>query len=194
MKKPKIIFILLLTALFPLTGRAQKVGIKTNLIHDAILNPNLGVEIGVAPKWTLDITGQMNLWTINGHKWKHWLAQPEARYWFCERFAGHFLGLHALGGQFNVGNLRNSVKFLGTDFSKLTDRRYQGWAAGVGIGYGYAWPLSKHWSIEAEIGIGWVYTKSDSYPCATCGNKIDKKKVHNYVGPTKEAVSIVYVF
>ena len=77
---------------------AQEVGIKTNLISDAALSPNLGVEIGLAPKWSLDLSGQLNLWSLRGHKWRHWLAQPEARYWFCHRFQGHFLGLHALGG------------------------------------------------------------------------------------------------
>lgn len=36
---------------------------------------------------------------------KHWLVQPEARYWFCEAFNGHFLALHALAGQFNVADM-----------------------------------------------------------------------------------------
>lgn len=182
------------TLLWPASANAQDVGIKTNLIGDALLSPNVGVEIGLAPKWTLDISAEGNFWKVNSHSWKHLVFQPEARYWFCQKFAGHFLGVHALGGTYNVGNIDMDMMFLGTDFAKLKDSRYQGWAAGAGIAYGYAWPVHRHWNIEAEIGIGWTYTRFDSYPCAECGSKLDNNKVHNYVGPTKAAVNIVYIF
>lgn len=122
------------------------------------------------------------------------MAQPEIRYWFCRRFGGHFLGLHVMGGEYNIGNLDIPVKFLGTDFGDLKDRRYEGWGAGAGIGYGYAWPVGKHWNIEAEIGVGWVYTRFNSYPCAVCGTKIDNDKPHNYFGPTKLAINVEYLF
>lgn len=176
--------------------KAQTFAVKTNVIGDALLNPNIAIEAGIAPKWTIDLSGQWNAWTIgNGHKWKHWVIQPEARYWLCERYLGHFVGLHLLGGQYNVGHIGiKKLNFLGTDFSKLRNQRYQGWGAGAGIAYGYAWPIAKHFGIEAEIGFGWVYTRSDVYPCAECGNKIQSPKVHNYVGPTKAAVNIEYLF
>ncbi len=178
---------------FGLSLKAQNAAIKTNLLSDGLLNPNAGVEIGLAPKWTLDVSGQLNLWTVKGHKWRHWLVQPEGRYWFCRRFAGHFVGFHALGGEYNFGNLDMDFKFLGSDFKKLKDRRYEGWGAGAGIAYGYAWPVARRWNIEAEIGIGWVYTKYSAYPCANCGKKIDSGH-HNYFGPTKAAVNLVYLF
>lgn len=63
------------------TVRAQDVALKSNLLADGFLSPNLGVEIGLAPKWTLDVSGQFNAWTLShGRRWKHWLVQPEARY------------------------------------------------------------------------------------------------------------------
>lgn len=197
MRLNKIFFTLAvsLCALFaPAKSSAQDVGLKTNLVGDALLNPNLALEVGLAPKWTLDISAEVNFWKLNQHSWKHVAFQPEARYWLCERFAGHFFGLHALGGTFNVGNLDMDMMFLGTDFAKLKNRRYQGWGIGAGIAYGYAWPVHKHWNIEAEIGLGWVYTRFDSYPCAKCGTKLEDNKVHNYVGPTKAAVNVVYLF
>ena len=122
------------------------------------------------------------------------MVHPEARYWFCDRFAGHFLGFHAHGGQFNVGQLNNSFKFLGTDFSKLTDHRFQGWFAGGGIAYGYTWILGRHWNLEAEIGIGYSYTRYDKYECAGCGEQVEEDKTHHYYGPTKAAINLVYVF
>ncbi|MDE6810817.1 MAG: DUF3575 domain-containing protein [Muribaculaceae bacterium] len=175
-------------------AQAQTVGLKTNLISDVALSPNVGIEIGLAPKWSLDISGQLNLWPIKGHKWKHAYGQPEVRYWFCQRFAGHFIGLHGIGGAYSVGNLNIPVDILGLDFHNLKKNRYQGWAAGAGFAYGYAWPVHKHWNIEAEIGVGWVYTRFDKYPCTNCGKKIESDVVRNYVGPTKLAVNVEYLF
>ena len=194
MKVFHIIAILLLAVLAAPCAKAQNVGLKTNLLYDALLSPTVGVEVGVAPKWTVDLSGTLNAWTVNGHRWKQWMVQPEGRYWFCQRFAGHFVAAHALGGQFNFGNIDADFKFLGTDFSKLKDERYQGWMAGAGVAYGYSWILNRNWNIEAELGIGWVYSRYDVYRCADCGKKIRENESHNYFGPTKVAVNLIYVF
>lgn len=185
--------LLLLTIAATAGVYAQNVNIKTNLLPDAALSPNVGVEIGLAPHWSLDLTGELNLWTINEHKWKHWMAQPEARYWFCEYFSKHFLGLHLMGGQYNFGNIKNNFSFLGSDFSGLTDHRYQGWAVGGGIGYGYSFVLARHFDIELEIGIGYLYTRYHEFECKNCGRETGSGH-HNYFGPTKAAVNLVYVF
>ena len=59
---------------------AQKVAVKTNLLYDATATINLGLEIALAPKWTLDVSGNYNAWDFgNDRKWKHFLVQPEAR-------------------------------------------------------------------------------------------------------------------
>lgn len=122
----KFIILTAVAILMPLCAVAQRLALKTNVIGDAALSPNVAVEVGLAPKWTLDVSGQFNAWTVGKeHKWKHWVVQPEARYWLCERFVGHFFGVHALGGQYNVGRIGiKSLDFLGTDFSQLADRRY----------------------------------------------------------------------
>ena len=192
----KHIFIALLVTLVSLGQKlnAQSWGLKTNLIYDATTTINVGAEFGLAPKWSFDISGNLNPWTIDGKKLKHWLVQPEIRYWFCDRFAGHFLGIHAHGGQFNIGHLDYGFKFLGTDFSKLTDHRFQGWFAGGGIAYGYAFILGKHFNLELEVGIGYSYTRYDRFECAGCGRKVEENKEHHYVGPTKAAVNLVYLF
>lgn len=174
--------------------QAQNVALKTNLLYDALLSPTVGIEFGLAPKWSFDVSGTLNAWTINNKKWKQWMVQPEARYWFCQRFAGHFLGLHALGGQYNFGNLDIPFKFLGTDFSTLKDYRYQGWFVGGGIAYGYSWILDKHWNLEAELGIGYIYTRYDKFRCQDCGKRVEEDVPHNYYGPTKAAINIIYVF
>lgn len=171
------------------SAKAQDVAVKTNLLYDATATINLGVEVGLAPKWTLDVSGNFNGWKMSDdRRWKHWLIQPEARYWFCDRFSRHFLGFHAVGGQYNVGGVDTGINLFGTDFSKLKDHRYQGWAVGAGIAYGYAWLLGEHWNLEFEIGFGYAYTKYDVYECVGCGRRVGDND-HHYIGPTKRVNS-----
>ena len=185
----------LLALLGSASAGAGDFAIKTNLLYDAAANVNLGFEAGIAPQWSLDVSGDINFWNIHGHRWRHWFVQPELRYWLCHRSVGHFLALDVHGGQYNVGKIGLlDYKFLGTDFGNLKDRRYQGWFAGAGIAYGYSWSFSEHWGMEAEICIGWAYSRYDAYPCANCGRKIRKNAAHNYVGPTKAAINLVYNF
>ena len=192
------IFILIIAAVASVAAQqtqAQDVAIKTNLAADALANVNLGAEIGLAPKWTLDLTGEFNGWTFsNNRRWKHWLVMPEARYWLCDRFSGHFFGVEVHGGQYNIGGFDGWWNLFDTDARKLKDTRYQGWFVGAGVAYGYAWILGRHWNLEAEIGIGYSYTRYDRFRCAGCGKKIESGKSHNYVGPTKAAINLVYLF
>lgn len=196
MNTAKLLAVSVLLAAGVLMAPAQNVAIKTNLLTDAaLLTANLGVEVGLAPKWTLDVSGNVNAWELSdGKKWKHWLVQPEARYWFCQRFSGHFIGAHVLGGQFNIGHINLPFKFLGTDFRELKDYRWQGWMVGAGVVYGYTWILSKKWSLEGEIGLGWIYSRHDTFRCRGCGKRVKENTPHNYVGPTKAAINIVYNF
>ena len=52
-------------------SNAQNIAFKTNLLYDVSATANLGVEIGLAPKWTLDISGNLNTWSKNDQtRWK----------------------------------------------------------------------------------------------------------------------------
>lgn len=171
-------FFLLAIGLVQIT-RAQEVAVKTNALMWATTTLNAGVEVALSPKYTLELAAAYNPWTFKNDKKMHlWLAQPELKYWLCEKFEGHFLGLHLHGGQYYGG------------FSK---KRYDGYLAGGGFTYGYNWILSPHWNLEAAIGLGYArlwYTESPRIPCEKCG----EEKHKNYVGPTKAAVSLIYLF
>ena len=107
--KSRFLVIFLCFVLWGIPSGAQNVAIKTNLLYDLTTTVNAGVELGLSPRWTLDVSANYNAWTLsNDRKWKHWLVQPEARYWFCDPFAGHFLGFHLLGGQYNIGGLKTA--------------------------------------------------------------------------------------
>ncbi len=192
--KRVLLAIMMIASLFEMS-KAQDLAVKTDLSSDIFTNINIGGEVGLAPKWTLDLSGEFNAWTFSDNKrWKHWFVQPEARYWFCDRFAGHFVGAHLHGGQYNVGGLDMGFSMLGTDFGKLKDYRFQGWFVGAGVAYGYAWVLGRHWNLEAEIGLGYSYTRYSQFKCAGCGKMLKSNRPHNYFGPTKAAINVVYVF
>ena len=206
MRRSHILFVVLaVTALLSLVEKpaaAQVVGIKTNLLYDATATINAGIEVGIAPHWTIDLSGNLNLWTWdNNMKWKHWMVQPEVRYWLCQRFAGHFFALHALAGQFNFGNIHifghaipQRFNFLGTDYSLLSTGRYEGWAFGGGLGYGYALPLGKHWNLEFELGLGAIYSIADGFECDICNRPTDKDLRKLRPAVTKAEIGIVYLF
>ncbi len=195
----KTTFICAAMALLPLCLQAQTpleeekgaiVGVKTNIPYWGTATPNLGVEFRLAKHWTLEAEVGLNPFTNKhddgsfGKSIKHFRLHPEVRYWFCESFYGHFLGLHVPYLIYNVSD----IKLLGTE-----DERHQGWGTGVGLSYGYSWVVGKHWNIEATVGVGYLYLESDKYPCTNCGQKIETTKKH-YFGPTQAAVSAIYVF
>lgn len=171
---------------------AQRVGVKTNLAHWAAgATPNAGIEFPMGQKYTLELGGGYNWFAFSddAKRLKHWIVQPELRYWFCERFNGHFLGLHALGMEYNVGGIDVPLGRL----EKLKDHRYEGYAAGAGISYGYQRPISSRFSFELNIGVGYAYLTYDKYPCVKCGEKMESGH-ENYLGVTKAAVSLIYLF
>lgn len=120
----------------------QDVALKTNGLFWLTTTPNVGVEVALSPKYTLELAGAYNPWTFkDDKKMRFWLVQPELKYWLCEKFEGHFVGLHLHGAQYYGG------------FKK---KRYDGYLAGGGFTYGYDWILSPHWNLEAAIGIGYA--------------------------------------
>lgn len=169
---------------------AQQVGVKTNLLYDATGTVNLGVEVALAPRWTLDVSGNYNAWDFSdGSKWRHLMVQPEARYWLCERFNGHFVGVHAHWMKFNIGNVRMPFGL----WEETRSHRFEGDLYGGGLTYGYHWLLGRHWNLEAALGIGYSRVVFDKYNCAACGRRLDSGK-EDYFGPTKAALSLVYLF
>lgn len=188
----KILLIVLALTAFSAKSNAQNVGLKTNLLYWATTSPNLGIEIGLGGQTTLDILAGFNPFTFShSRKWKHWLVQPEFRYWTCERFNGHFLAAHLIGGGYNLCNLS---AFPFSIWEGLEGARYKGHALGGGIAYGYAWMLGKHWNLEAEIGVGYAHSWYDRYTGEDYNQKSVSSGNKNYWGITKLAISFVYLF
>jgi hypothetical protein len=167
---------------------AQKAGFKNNLVYDAALTPNLAIELAVGRKTSLELGAGYNPFSLDGGKqWKHWLAQPEFRWWFCERFNGAFFGIHALGGEYSFAR----VDFPFNIFDDMKTHRYEGWYAGGGVSVGYQWILGRHWGLEVTAGGGYVRTYYEKYTCEECSSLAGKGD-KNYFGPTKAALSFVF--
>ena len=182
----------LLVFAMALPASAQNVAVKTNALYWATTTPNIGVEVSVAKQHSLQLFYGLNPWKQSGGdqtSLRHWLLMPEYRYWFCESFNGWFVGAHLMGGQFNVGGVDLPFGLMPT----LENRRYEGWYAGGGVTAGYQWVLSRHWNIEASLGVGYDYIKYDKFRCGECGERL-KSGHTNYIGPTKLALSVMYVF
>ena len=182
----------LLVFAMALPASAQNVAVKTNALYWATTTPNIGVEVSVAKQHSLQLFYGLNPWKQSGGdqtSLRHWLLMPEYRYWFCESFNGWFVGAHLLGGQFIVGGVDLPFGLMPT----LENRRYEGWYAGGGVTAGYQWVLSRHWNIEASLGVGYDYIKYDKFRCGECGERL-KSGHTNYIGPTKLALSVMYVF
>lgn len=196
-KKDLITFILSIACVLAASSNAgaQGFALKSDMLNDAAGSLNFGVEQAMSRHQTAEIVGYLNPWTYgNGAFWKHAYVQPAWRWWFCDVYSGHFVGFHLHGGIFNVGNIDTDFKFLGNDFSVLRDSRAQGWFAGAGVSYGYDYILNRNWNLEFEIGIGYAYSLYDRYECEVCGTILEENIGHHYFGPTKAAITLVYLF
>ena len=192
MKKTILSFVCLVVTALSASGQ---VAVKTNLAMDALAIPNVGMEIGLSKKLTFDVPVYYNPWKQvmwreqDGKLFKLFMVQPELRYWFCDKFNGHFLGVHAMGGAYNT----TGIELPFTPFDDLANNRYKGHFYGGGISYGYQYILSRHWSIEGTIGLGYAYVRYKQYPCQSC-QPMKEKGHENYFGPTRAALNLIYVF
>lgn len=174
--------------------RVNWLAVKTNLLYGGYaFTPNLGVEFGLGRRTTLDVAGSYNWFNLDGvknnnKKLVHWIVQPEFRYFLCERFNGHFFGVHALYSRYNIGG-HNLPLLFGRGSA---DFRHEGWAAGLGVTYGYQFMLGKRWNLELSAGLGYANLQYDKYDCPKCSSKIGVEK-KNYFGPTKAAISLIYI-
>ena len=90
--KKILVCILFILGLLSVESKAQKVAVKSNLLYDATTTMNLGLEVALARKWTLDIRSTIIHGSLMMPVLKHWGIQPELRYWFCESFNRTFIG------------------------------------------------------------------------------------------------------
>lgn len=174
----------------PESNARPRFALKTNFVYWATLTPNLGVEVGLGKRTTINLFGGYNPWNWKGSednnsKLVHFIVQPEFRFWTCERFNGHNFGVNMIFSQYNIGGKTVPLLFE-------PRFRYEGYAWGAGVSYGYHWMLSPRLGLEFSAGVGVLSINYKKYDCAKCGDLVeDAKKI--YFGPTKAAISLVFL-
>lgn len=193
----KILCIMAL-ALCWMSGHAQfrnpAIQLRSNALFDAAASPNIGFEIqtdmGVA--WEFDYTGAW--WTDDPlHKYfANYAFQTELRYYFESPvvempYTGHHVGVF---GQLLTFDFEFGGKgIMNRDLDK-------GW--GVGVSYGYVQKLSKSWSVDFTIGIGYLdimyekYLPTSSHRPDTSGYVRTGINNFEFFGPTKLEVSFIW--
>lgn len=147
----------------------RRIALRTNLLYDATLSPNIGVDVRVDSTWTVGLLAGINAWDIDkekNKKWRHMLFSLRARKFLNESvFHKGYIEADVIYSHFNVGN----VKFPFGLYKSVRDRRLQGDLVALGGKYGYSWILARNWRIEAEAGVAVGYAWFKEYDCPHCG-------------------------
>ena len=150
-----------------------RIALRTNLLYDATLSPNLGIDVRVDSAWTVGLLTGINAWDIDkteNKKWRHALFSLRARKYRDSLFhKGYFEG-DLIYSHFNVGNTKIPFGI----YKGVQDRRLQGDLVALGGKYGYSWILARHWRIEAEAGVAVGYAWFKEYDCDHCGTYYGK--------------------
>ena len=153
--------------------KQPRMALRTNLLYDATLSPNLGVDVRVDSAWTVGLLVGINAWDIDkekNKKWRHALFSLRARNYRKGLFQKNYMEFDAIYSHFNVGNTKIPFGL----YSAVKDRRLQGDLIALGGKYGYSWILSRSWRIEAEAGVAVGYAWFKEYDCDHCGTYYGK--------------------
>ncbi len=161
---------------------SRYVAVKTNLAAWAGTIMNLAADVQVSEHFSVELPVLWCPWYVSDkHAVKTFTIQPEARYWLSKPGKGHFFGVHAHVGWFNVK--WNRDRYQDTDRPLL----------GAGISYGYLLPFNAHWAGEFTLGAGYANMRYDTYYNIDNGARIDTR-TKNYWGITRVGLSVVYRF
>lgn len=157
--------------------------IKSNALYLAAGVTNIGGEYAFHPHWSVDLPLVYSPYTIaRRYRMRFLYIQPEARYWLDRPMKGHFFGVHLHAGVFNV-SLDNKNRYQ-------SEKGFHG----ARISYGYAMPLSRRWSMEFTVGVGYAFTKYCTYYNVPNGIRYEKDLPYHYWGLTKLGLNFVYRF
>lgn len=173
-------------------GSKVFVALKTNMLYDAALVPNIGLEVAFAGSWSLSADWMYAWWSNNAsHRFwrvsggevelRKWLSIYPPRYLFDSKvFSGHHIGAY-------YQMLTYDIEFGGTGY--LGDR----WTHGVGLSYGYSLPVGRFLSFDFSIGVGYLWGDYKKYrPMDDC-YVWDSTSKRSWFGPTKAGISLVYI-
>ncbi|MDE6289980.1 MAG: DUF3575 domain-containing protein, partial [Muribaculaceae bacterium] len=169
--------------------------IKTNMLYDAVLVPNLGAEFYLGKD--ISIYGEwMYAWWDKDRShlyWRVYGGDLGLRWWFGKKahakpLTGHHLGVFGgiLTFDFEIGD----TGYLG---GKPRGTIWDRWILNTGIEYGYSMPIGKRLNIDFSIGLGYMGGKYIKYYPFDNDYYFDKEFHMHYFGPTKAEISLVWL-
>lgn len=167
----------------PVIPPYHRFALKTNLLYDAALMPNLELEWLIRPNWSVALEGNVAWWK-NDPKHQYYqilMISPEVRYHIKPRAPWHgmYVGIFAGGGKYDLENKKTG---------------YHGEGVMAGASFGYMWPITRCLSLEAGIGVGYLYSKYKEYVPFDGHYLYQRTKTLNYFGPLKLKFSFVWRF
>ena len=85
----------------------RRIALRTNLLYDATLSPNIGVDVRVDSTWTVGLLAGINAWDIDkekNKKWRHMLFSLRARKFLNDSvFHKGYIEADVIYSHFNVG-------------------------------------------------------------------------------------------
>lgn len=175
----------------PATKRAPLFAVKTNLLFDAALMPNVEVEVPIGKRFSLNGELMFPWWLMDGDKYclQILMGGLEGRYWLGSRksrmdsevLTGHFLGLYAGGGKYDL---------------QWKENGYQGeFFIAAGVSYGYAHKIARNLRLEYNIGIGLLRTDYRHYHAQDNYQTLlwQENGKYTWIGPTKLKISLVWM-
>ena len=139
------------------TSRRTLFAVKTNLLYDLALTPNLELEIPIGRRWSINAEYQYGWWLRKNNTfcWQIEAGGLEGRYWLGNRekrdvLTGWFVGLFSSGGMY--------------DFQLKKDEGRQGeFYIMAGASAGYALPIARNLHMEFSTGFGALVTNYRRY-------------------------------
>lgn len=164
--------------------RRYILGIGTNLVYDALLIPNLSVEVPFAAHWSAG-AGWMYGWKERDARRPIYAYGGElhVRYWLRQHdrpLSGHHFGVY---GQM----LRYNIHHSGRGY--LSDR----WSCGAGIDYGCSLPLGRRLRLDMALGAGYITGVCREYVRQDECDVWQATKRRNWFGPTKAEISVIWL-
>lgn len=163
--------------------------LKTNLLSDMVVMPSIGLEVSVAHKLSIGISGTYG-W-MDDQPWHENIrlatADMELRYWFGSNSSALLKGLHA-----GIYGAVYRYDFL---FGGKGNQAKINW--GTGVSGGYTVPLGKCLSIDFGLYIGYIGGKYKKYEVSDDQYHHyvwTEEKTGNYFGPTKAEISLIWLF
>ena len=170
------------------SSRRPLFAVKTNLLFDAALMPNIELEVPIGKRWSLNGEYMFPWWLINDDRYclQILMGGLEVRYRPGKRsgrdvLTGHFLGLYAGGGKYDLQWDKNG---------------YQGeFFIAAGVSYGYAHSIARNLRLEYNIGIGMLRTDYRHYHSRDNHRTLlwQENGEYTWLGPTKLKISLVWL-